>query len=122
MCWRMVPATAAAAAATAKRCPSLLQVGNVDMLNCYYAHGDESEDVRLQVPKRHSVTILRAAPLEPPAMGACAAHSCCQMPAKAKSGLGHRRACVRRACSGDATGCWKQTRTSCWCTTCRPGR
>ncbi len=29
--------------------PPWTQVGNVDMLNCYYAHGDDSEDVRLQV-------------------------------------------------------------------------
>ena len=25
-----------------------MQVGNVDMLNCYYAHGDEKGDSRLQ--------------------------------------------------------------------------
>lgn len=48
-----------------------MQVGNADMLNCYYAHGDEAEDVRLQVcqPATHPareialvVQILRFSP------------------------------------------------------------
>jgi calmodulin-binding transcription activator len=37
-----------------------LKVGNVDMLNCYYAHGDESEDMLLKVGARLSVRTTHA--------------------------------------------------------------
>jgi len=42
-------------------------VGNADMLNCYYAHADEAEDVRLQVYRPRPPPITATSPAMLPA-------------------------------------------------------
>lgn len=99
--------------------PPWTQVGNVDMLNCYYAHGDDSEDVRLQV------ILPLFASHSPPHSRRCMSIMSQSMPGMPAAVQGDPpleppHAGTHR--SGGATGCWRRTRTSCWCTTCRRTR